>query len=102
VAGPFDDRLRMRHLDLAGDVVAGSVDVTSDVSDILELQVLAGFYDRHGSLLGTGRFVHHLVEDGHQHTGPPEEEVDFRIAAPQRIRDRVAAAAVGVPVLVNE
>ena len=102
MTGPFDDRFELRHMALEGHVVTGSLKITSDVSDLLELQVLAGFYDRHGSLLGTGRFVHHLQEDGHQHTGPPNETEHFAIAAPRQFRDRVAAAAVGVPVLVNE
>lgn len=102
MAGPFDDRFELRHMTLAGHVVTGSLKVTSDVSDLLELQVLAGFYDRHGSLLGTGRFVHHLEEDGHQHAGPPKETEHFEISAPRQFRDRVASAAVGVPVLVNE
>lgn len=100
--GPFDDRFELRRMALEGHVVTGSLEITSDVSDLLELQVLAGFYDRHGSLLGTGRFVHHLEEDGHRHAGPPRETEHFEITAPPRIRDRVAAAAVGVPVLVNE
>ena len=102
LAGPFDDRFELRHLAIRGHAVAGSLEVTSDVSDLLELQVLAGFYDRHGRFLGTGRFVHHLEEDGHQHAGPPEETEHFEIAAPPRFRDKVASATVGVPVLVNE
>jgi hypothetical protein len=102
LTGPFDDRFELRHMALEGHVVTGSLEITSDVSDLLELQVLAGFYDRHGSLLGTGRFVHHLQEDGHQHAGPPIETEDFEISAPRQFRDRVASAAVGVPVLVNE
>jgi hypothetical protein len=100
--GPFDDRFVLRHIALEGDTVTGSVKITSDVSDLLELQVLAAFYDRNGSPLGTGRFVHHLQEGGHQHAGPPEETEHFDIPAPRQVRDRVASAAVGVPVLVNE
>ena len=57
------------RLDAAG--VHGSATITSDVSDILELEVVAGFYDDQGRLLGTGRFVHHLDEGtGHATRSP--------------------------------
>ncbi|HEY0952625.1 hypothetical protein [Nocardioides sp.] len=104
VSGPFDDRYSFGRLRLDGAAVTGAVHITSDVSDLLELQVLAGFYDARGRLLATGRATHHLDEDsGHEaHAGPPSELERFRIAAPRRIADRVASAAVGVPVLVNE
>lgn len=102
LAGPFDDRFTWQRLRLEPGAVTGAVDVTSDVSDILELQVVAGFYDRDGRFLGLGRFTHHLVEESHHDSGPPSEEERFHISAPARIRDRVASASVGVPVLVNE
>ena len=101
LAGPFDDRFELSALQLGTRAVTGRLHVTSDVSDLLELQVLVGFYDDRGSLLGTGRYVHHLVEE-HAHAGSPSEVEDFRVAIPGRIRDRVASAAVGVPVLVSE
>ncbi len=100
--GPFDDRLRLAGLRLEGARVTGEVTVTSDVSEILELQVLVGFYDRAGRLLGTNgydRLEGH--QDGHAGAAPPEE-VRFSVAVPRDLRDRVASAAVGVPVLVNE
>lgn len=101
VAGPFDDRFTLSELDLGADAVTGRLHITSDVSDLLELQVLAGFYDARGRLLGTGRFVHHDLEE-RQHSGPPSELERFSVTIPPRLRDRVASAAVGVPVLVNE
>jgi hypothetical protein len=66
--------------------------------------VLAGLYDDEGHFLGTGRAVYHLDEEsGHaEDAGPPSELEEFRVAAPRRYADRVAAATVGVPVLVNE
>jgi hypothetical protein len=72
------------------------------VSELLELQVLSGFYDVDGRLLGTGRFVHHL--DGHHgHAGAdPHASERFSIAAPRRIQARTVSAALGVSVLVNE
>ncbi|MEU8260378.1 hypothetical protein AB0C02_07130 [Micromonospora sp. NPDC048999] len=101
VPGPFDDRFDFTGLTLNRDAVSGGVVVTSDVSEILELQVVAGLYDSSGQLLHTGRFVHHRGEDGHDH-GAPEERESFSIAIPSQLRDRVVSAAVGVPVLVNE
>lgn len=101
VPGPFDDRFDLGALRVRDGVVVGSLHITSDVSDVLELQVLAGFYDARGHFLGTGRFVHHLTEEK-QHDGPPSEEERFTITAPERFRDRASAAVIGVPVLVNE
>jgi hypothetical protein len=54
-------------------------------------------------LLGTGRHVH--PEDGaHQHgsAGVPTEVEHFEVAVPESLRASAVAAAVGVPVLVNE
>jgi hypothetical protein len=102
LVGPFDDRFRLSQLDYAGGRVSGVLSVTSDVSELLELQVLAGFYDGDGRLLSTGRFVHHL-DGGHGHAGAdPHANERFSIAAPRRIQPRAVSAAVGVPVLVNE
>ncbi len=66
--------------------------------------MLAGFYDAHGAFLGTGRAVYHLDEgsDHAEDAGPPSELQVFHIVAPRRYADRVAAATIGVPVLVNE
>jgi hypothetical protein len=99
--GPFDDRLTLARLRLEGSRVTGSLTVTSDVSEILELQVLVGFYDRAGRVLGTNSYDR---LEGHQdgHAGAPPEEVRFSVAVPRDLRDRVSSAAVGVPVLVNE
>jgi hypothetical protein len=102
VPGPFDDRFRLAGLRFDGRAVSGGLDVTSDVSDLLELQVLAGFYDARGRLIGQGRFTHHLDEDTHQDSGPPSEHERFSITVPARLRGKAVAAAVGVPVLVNE
>ncbi|TFD83764.1 hypothetical protein [Cryobacterium fucosi] len=100
-AGPFDDRFLLENLAFDGAAVSGAVRVTSDVSAVLELEVVAGFYDDKGALLGTGRFVHHLVDDG-SHSGAPEELVTFTIAVPPGIAGPAVSVALGVPVLVNE
>ena len=103
-AGPFDDRFHFRRLRFDGRTVRGSTSITSDVSDILELEVLAGFYDADGALLGTAREVYHLDESQPEaeHEGVPDEARSFAIAVPEELRGDAVAAAVGVPVLVNE
>ena len=103
--GPFDDRFRLQGLTLDAEGVHGSALVVSDVSEILEFEALAGFYDADGRLIGTGRFVHHLDEelvDPAAEAGPPNELEEFTIALAPELRGRVVSAAVGVPVLVNE
>ncbi|MFC8501756.1 hypothetical protein ACFUC1_05320 [Pedococcus sp. NPDC057267] len=104
--GPFDERFSMRDLTFNGSSVSGSATITSDVSDILELEALAGFYDADGHLVGTARFTYHHDESaGHPdlsagHT--PNELEKFSIAVPANVRGDAVAAAVGVSVLVNE
>lgn len=106
--GPFDDRIRVFALELDQGALTGQVLVTSDVSAVLELQVVAGFYDATGRYVGSGRFIHHEAghehghEEAHEHGGTPDEHIEFRIAVPRADRDAVRAAAVGVPFLVNE
>lgn len=97
VRGPFDDRLRLTGLALSGHAVSGGLTVTSDVSEILEVEVLAGFYDARGQLLGTASYVRHGEDfaDVNEHLG-------FSIRPAPAYAARVASAAVGVPVLVNE
>lgn len=102
IAGPFDDRFRLTAVRFDGIRVLGRIAVTSDVSDTLELQVLADFYDRSGKLIGRGRFTHHLDEDAHHDKGRPNEHRRFDIAVPPSLRAEVRSAAIGVPVLVNE
>lgn len=80
----------------------GTIHITSDVSDLLELQIIAGFYDEQGKILGTGLYDHHLEEDGHTHAGPPNETETFTIPVPANLRGKAVSAAVGVTVLVNE
>jgi hypothetical protein len=103
--GPFDDRFILSDLRLDSAALHGVATVTSDVSDVLEFEALAGFYDEHGVLLGTGRFIYHLdesVPSAESHTGPPSELQAFSIAVPSELQGRALSAAIGVPVLVNE
>ncbi len=102
VRGPFDDRLVFEDLAFDGQAATGAVRITSDVSHLLELQVLAGFYDDGGNFLGAGRFVHHLGSEGPGHQEPSEGGQVFSIPVPAELRSQAVSAAVGVPVLVNE
>ncbi|GGK95856.1 hypothetical protein GCM10007382_15130 [Salinibacterium xinjiangense] len=101
--GPFDDRFEVNDLAFDGATVSGSILVTSDVSEVINLEVLAGFYDSAGALIGEGRFV---LESEHGTTDDaskiPDETVAFRIDVPAAIAGQASSAAVGVPVLVNE
>ncbi|MFC8500993.1 hypothetical protein ACFUC1_01440 [Pedococcus sp. NPDC057267] len=104
--GPFDDRFTLTGLAFDGSRVTGTATITSDVSDILEFEALAGFYDASGRLLGTARSTYHHDEaqahasDGEQ--GTPNELEKFSISVPANMRGKAVSAAVGVPVLVNE
>jgi hypothetical protein len=102
--GPFDDRFRLQRLRFDGTTVSGTATITSDVSDILELEAVAGFYDRAGVLIGTGRDVYHLDEStvDPSHAGVPDEAHPISIRVPPELAGRAVSAAVGIPVLVNE
>ena len=102
VAGPFDDRYTWSGLRLGGGRVRGDLTVTSDVSDLLELEVLVGFYDVAGQLLGIRRVVRHHTLHQDSGGGVPKESIRVVVAVPHRLRTDSVAAAVGVPVLVNE
>lgn len=102
VQGPFNDRLVFENLAFDGLSATGAIRVTSDASELLELQVLAGFYDDHGTFLGSARFVHHLGSEDHGHPEPSEEGEVFSIPVPADLKNQAVSAAVGVPVLVNE
>ncbi|MDO7868915.1 hypothetical protein [Nocardioides jiangxiensis] len=103
VAGRFDDRFATHHLRFDGRAASGELDVTSDVSEILELQVLAAFYDAKGAYLGEGRWTEHTVEEEEApHSGSPDERVRFTVRVPAAYAGKAVAAAAGVTVLVNE
>lgn len=101
--GPFDDRFTFSDLRFDGSAVSGKVTIISDVSDVRELQVLAGFYSANGTFLGEARFTRHLDEkQGTDDAVPPSEGEPFQIAVPAKFRGQAKSASVGVPVLVNE
>ncbi|MFE7209803.1 hypothetical protein ACFU93_07345 [Streptomyces sp. NPDC057611] len=104
--GPFTDRVRITKLTLAKGpaAVTGHLVVTSDVSDLIALELRAAYYDAQGRLLGTGTFEH--TEEGHahgEHSGPQAENggIDFTIPA-KGLHGTPAAAVLSIPVLVNE
>lgn len=103
-AGPFDDRFDLTGLVFDGRTVKGTATITSDVSELLEFEAQAGFYDRDGALIGTARHSHHLGAHTHDESeeGTPELAEEFSIEVPEPLRGTAVAAAVGVPVLVNE
>ncbi|QNE46060.1 hypothetical protein F1C58_03465 [Glaciihabitans sp. INWT7] len=103
-AGPFDDRFALDGLTFDGASASGALRVTSDVSAVLDLEIIAGFYDAGGSLIGSARFVYHSPDDGPVDpvTGTPVESIPFRVAVPTEFAGRAVSASLGVPVLVNE
>ncbi|MFE3187690.1 hypothetical protein ACFXHA_01695 [Nocardia sp. NPDC059240] len=104
--GPFTDRVRLSGTRLDGATVHGTLAVTSDVSDLLALEVRADFYDASGHLVGSGRFERADGESaagshaGNGHVAG-DDGIAFTItAAPADAA--VAAAVLSIPVLVNE
>ncbi|CAN5116690.1 hypothetical protein BH09ACT2_BH09ACT2_11760 [soil metagenome] len=103
-AGPFDERFTVDDLAFDGKAVSGALRVTSDVSAVLDLEIIAGFYDAGGSVIGSARFVYHATDDGPVDpvTGTPVESIPFRVAVPTELAGRAVSTSIGVPVLVNE
>lgn len=100
--GPFTDRVRLSGTRLEGATVRGTLAITTDVSDVLALEVSAAFYDAGGHLVGTGTFAHADEEpvSGGPHV-PSNDGIPFTItSAPSDAS--VAAAVLSIPVLVNE
>ncbi|MEV6773473.1 hypothetical protein AB0N05_33060 [Nocardia sp. NPDC051030] len=100
--GPFTDRVQVTGMRLDGTTVHGRLAITSDVSDVLALEVRAAFYDATGKLVGTGTFQHADEEPvtGGPHI-PSDAGIDFAItSAPADAA--VSAAVLTIPVLVNE
>lgn len=106
VDGPFNDRFHIDHLAFDGTQVTGEVVVTSDISEIIDLQVQVGFHDAEGALIGTSTFDHHGhghdEADHADHVAEDHPKVDFEVVVPAAITGTAVAASVGVPVLVNE
>ncbi|MFG3284148.1 hypothetical protein [Streptomyces sp. NPDC048111] len=103
--GPFTDRIKVTGTALAGGAVTGHLAVTSDVSELIALELRAAYYGADGRLLGTGSFQY--AEEGHdEHSGghTPAAEgpgIDFTVR-PGPLSGTPAGAVLSVPVLVNE
>ncbi|WHM38001.1 hypothetical protein [Streptomyces sp. BPTC-684] len=110
--GPFTDRVRITKLALSEKPsVTGHFAITSDVSDVLALELRAAFYDERGHLVGTGSFQY--AEEGEAgeaahgtpgHAGPRAEGagIDFTAVPKAPLTGKAASAVLSVPVLVNE
>ncbi|MFF4760532.1 hypothetical protein [Streptomyces sp. NPDC001292] len=106
--GPFTDRVRLTDLTLTNKpAVTGHVTITSDVSDVLALELRAAYYDSRGRLLGTGTFEYQEegedAQGNEHHDGPRAagDGIDFTLPA-KHLAGTPAAAVVSIPVLVNE
>ncbi|MGW2860499.1 hypothetical protein [Streptomyces sp. NPDC001205] len=104
--GPFTDRVKVSGSTLgAGSAVTGHLAVTSDVSELIALELRAAYYDADGRLLGTGSFQY--AEEGHdEHKGghTPAAEgpgIDFKVE-PGALTGTPTSAVLSIPVLVNE
>ena len=100
--GPFDDRFNLADLRLSAGVVTSKLRVTSDVSEIINFEITASFYDVQGQLLGTAS---QEIAEGDGSKGDPTAEnggVELRLAANPSYLAQVASAQVRVPVMVNE
>ena len=97
--GPFTDRLRITELQLSGSAVTGSLAVTSDVSEVLNLELRVDFYGAAGDLLGSNRqvFTAQDTEPFHSTSGV----VGLPITVPAPLLGS-HSAVVSIPVLVNE
>ena len=100
--GPFDDRFTATGVRFDGGALRGRITITSDVSEILALQVLGGFYAADGTYLGEARWDFVPPEDEHHAEGHPEESVAFVVKVPSALRAKAASASYGVTNLVNE
>lgn len=101
--GPFDSRFTLDRLALAAGVATGRLTVTSDVSELIVLEVHAAFYDRAGGLLGGG--VQVIEEgDGSKDDRHPAEHggAEVRVSAARPWAALVSSVVLAVPVLVNE
>lgn len=110
VAGPFTDRLHLQRLTVVrrpGVAVSGSFAQVADVSELLDLEVRADFYDDSGRLLGSRTTVlgqSDVIRTARGGAGPDRSggDVAFTVSAPAAVAARVSSALVSIPMLVNE
>lgn len=99
--GPFTDRVEISELTLSrgSAAVTGRLRVTTDVSDLLLVELRCTFYDERGAVLGTGSFQYSESHEAHEEHGA-DEQVEFRVQLEPQVQ--VSSAVLSVPVLVNE
>lgn len=97
VPGPFDDRLAVNDPALVEGRVTATVDVVSDVSELLALELDVAWYDEEGALLGSTREVVDPDDAEAFHTQAGIVGLPIDVAAPG-----AASATLSIPVLVNE
>ncbi|MGW5111282.1 hypothetical protein [Nocardia sp. NPDC004123] len=74
---------------------------TSDISDVLALEVHAGFYDATGQVVGAGTFQHADAEPGGGAHARNPDGIPFTTTASPADAP-ISAAVLSIPVLVNE
>ncbi len=97
--GPFDDRVRIRGARLSGDRVTASLDVVSDVSELIALEIRVDFYDTSGTLIGTGRQQDDAKDSERYHGTGGVRGLPVTVRSPGR---GASSAVLSIPVLVNE
>ena len=95
--GPFTDRVRLEGLALADGQVSGTLDVVSDVSELLALEVQVDAYDATGALLGSARMVVDPAEAEEFNSTAGIQDLPVTVPA-----TGASSAVVRIPVLVNE
>lgn len=108
-AGPFTDRISLTGLTVRPGTrprVTGQLTVTTDVSEVMALEVAADFYDAQGHFLGSAA----QALQGHSIGGPehddahgnPSESVAIDVGPGSPFQREASVAIVTVPQLVNE
>ena len=97
VSGPFTDRVRFAGLTLLEGRVSGTLDITSDVSELLALELAVALYDPAGRLIGTERQIVDPEEAEAYHPPQGIRGLPVDVAAPG-----AASVHLSIPVLVNE
>lgn len=100
VQGPFSDRISLTDVRLTRRTVETTLKVTSDVSELIDLELSAAFYDASGHLLGVARTTYAEGDGG---DGKPQAETaGVPLTVVWKGAGTPTSARLSVPVLVNE
>jgi len=111
VAGPFTDRVELRTAQVrtgAKAAVEGRLGQLVDTSALIVAQLQVDFYAADGTLLGSRQKVLRqpdITTGGVRPVGGDARyggDIDFAVEAPAQYADRVSAALLSLPTLVNE